>query len=220
LGYVAANDPGTEVIETSFFGSPTEVADQLASQLYSLPEREDEVLVVFFRAELRALDGIARFTNTAGLFQMLPGLLVDFSGDGTVDIDDVDLLVSEIANFTGNLAFDLTADGLVNQDDLDRWLSDAAAASGFAEPYLKGDSNLDGTVNAVDLNNLALNWQESPGTWSGGDFSANGTVDTGDLNQLALNWNNSIAMAATAVPEPATVYLAICFLGLMILDRR
>ena len=84
---------------------------------------------------------------------------------------------------------------------------------------MEGDTNLDGTVNVVDLNNMALNWRKSGGTWGASDLNADNIVDSGDLNLLALQWNNSIAMAA-AVLEPATVCLAILFLTMMTLSRR
>ena len=45
---------------------------------------------------------------------------------------------------------------------------------------------------------MALNWQGSPNTWSGGDFTADGIVSASDLNELALSWQESIAVAAAA----------------------
>ncbi len=80
----------------------------------------------------------------------------DFDGDGEVDSDDVDALVGEIVAGTHDLLFDLSDDGLVDDADLSQWLGQAATINGFTAPYLPGDSNLDGSVNALDLNNLAL----------------------------------------------------------------
>ena len=70
---------------------------------------------------------------------------------------------------------------------------------------LPGDASGDGTINATDLNALALKWRESVTTWSDGDFTGDGTVDAADLNLLALNWQSSIGLAAAAisVPEPS-----------------
>ena len=54
---------------------------------------------------------------------------------------------------------------------------------------LPGDANLDGKVDAADLNVLAQNWQRSDGVdWEGGDFTGDGRVDAADLNVLAQNW--------------------------------
>ena len=136
----------------------------------------------------------------------------DFNGDAACTVTDVDLLVGEIIAGTNNLTFDINSDGVVNQDDLNQWLGDAAAANGKGAPYLVGDANLDGQVDAPDLNALGTNWQGSPNTWSGGDFNASGNVDAADLNPLGINWQQMIPMpaAGSSVPEPAT----LCLLGL------
>ncbi len=157
-------------------------------------------------------------------FQALPYLSGDFSDSGTLDVADVDAIVGEIVMGTNNGAFDINGDGALDPDDVAQWLSDAAAHNGFDQDYLAGDSNLDGSVNATDLNNLALNWQQNVGLWSGGDFTADGSVNAADLNALALNWRNSISMAsptAAAVPEPSAACLvAFAALGLLGSRRR
>jgi hypothetical protein len=138
----------------------------------------------------------------------------DFNADGAFDQQDLDLLVMEISAGPGDSQFDMNSDGTVDRDDIEQWLSDGAVANGLNSPYLWGDSNLDLTVNAGDLNNMAVNWQGSPNSWTGGDFDASGIVDAGDLNLLALSWQQSNAAAAGAdvVPEPATGW--ICLLAL------
>ena len=138
---------------------------------------------------------------------------LDFDGDS--DGDDVDSLVGEIVAGTNNSAFDLTADAIVDNADLSQWLSDAATANGFTAPYLLGDANLDGSVNASDLNILGQNWLASPDTWQFGDFNADGIVNAGDLNELAQNWQQAIPSAASpeSVPEPSAIFLVL--LGIM-----
>ena len=84
-----------------------------------------------------------------------------------------------------------------------------------------GDFNLDGSVNAADLDNLAVKWRESAAIWTGGDFTADGVVDPRDLNALAINWQESIPVASTAngpVPEPSAVLLMAA--GLALVWRR
>ena len=67
-----------------------------------------------------------------------------------------------------------------------------------------GDTNLDGRVNATDLNSLALNWRATDATsWGQGDFNGDGNVNATDLNELALNWRSGVTQAA-AVPEPSS----------------
>ena len=53
-----------------------------------------------------------------------------------------------------------------------------------------GDANLDGQVDARDLNAIGSNWQRSGNclSWMDGDFDGNGTVDTIDLNDVGVNW--------------------------------
>jgi hypothetical protein len=139
----------------------------------------------------------------------------DFNGDGVWDTADIDLLFA-----TGDLAaglpvppadtvFDLNADGVLNTLDVNQWLSTAAAENGAEAPYLKGDANLDGIVDATDLNALALNWQGSENVWSGGDFTGDGVTNAADLNLLGVNWRQPMPSAAVAqsVPEPSNIVL-------------
>ena len=145
---------------------------------------------------------------------------LDFNADGDFDVMDVDLLVGEMVAGTNEQLFDLSGDGNVDESDLSQWLSDAALANGFAEAYLPGDSNLDGTIDAVDLNNLAIHWQQDVASWLAGDFAVDGNVDSIDLNELAINWLRTIPVAASdsvMAPEPSSWLLAA--LGLAIAHR-
>ncbi len=145
----------------------------------------------------------------------------DFNRDGRLTVADTDLLTAEIAAGRQNLEFDLSGDSLVDQSDLETWLSDAAEHNRFRDPYLSGDANLDGSVDAGDLNNLALNWRQDVASWSAGDFNADGSVGAGDLNELALNWRKSIPIASSVnaqVPEPSALLLTL--VGLALAWRR
>ena len=138
-----------------------------------------------------------------------------------METDDVDLLVAEIVAGTNGGAFDLSGDGTVDVTDLTTWLSQAATENGFGQAYVKGDSNLDGSVNSTDLNNLALNWQQDVALWSGGDFTADDVVNSGDLNDLALSWRHFIPMTSSAdapLPEPSALLLML--FGLALVWRR
>ncbi len=83
-------------------------------------------------------------------------------------------------------------------------MASAGSENGFAGPLLAGDSNLDGTVDSIDLNSLALNWRESDVfDWSKGNDSTDGgpNVNSSDLNALALNRRMSTPLAEV-VPAP------------------
>jgi hypothetical protein len=91
---------------------------------------------------------------------------------------------------------------------------------------LKGDANLDFTVNFDDLLALAANYNGSRKFWSNGDFNYDGTVNFDDLLGLAANYNQTLtgslegyrALAQSAVPEPTAVLGVV--LVLPVLSRR
>ena len=163
------------------------------------------------------------FGHTSGNIAIwTPIASCDFDQDGACGVSDIDAMVSQIVASTNDAAFDLTDDGVVNGVDLSRWLSDAGDHNGFSGAFLVGDANLDGTVNASDLNSLGQNWQQSPNTWTMGDFNADGVADANDLNSLGTNWQAStpVAAQARAVPEPTSAGLLSFGLVIMIWKRR
>lgn len=134
-------------------------------------------------------------------------VLCDFDNDGVCDGTDINLLMNELVDGTNDPLYDLNADGVIDEADRDAWLSEAATENGFAQPYLLGDANLDGSVNAADLNAVGLNWQTGTNDWTQGNFSGSG-VNAADLNAVGLNWQRSIAAArvvAPSVAEPAAL---------------
>ena len=107
----------------------------------------------------------------------------DFDRDGSISAVDLDELMRAVAAGSHDTRFDLNVDDYVDDRDRDEWLENAAEHDGYREPYLVGDSNLDGLVDAHDLNALALNWQTATHEWSGGNFTG-ASVDAADLNAL------------------------------------
>ena len=132
------------------------------------------------------------------------GLLGDYNSDGNFDTDDLDSLIRAIVNNDDPASFDLTEDGILDQADINKWLETGASANGFGEPFLLGDSNLDGRVDSIDLNAVGVAWQMARDTWAEGDFNADGVVDSLDLNSIGVNWQRAIPGGA-AVPEPKTI---------------
>ncbi len=171
---------------------------------YSIGAHEDggnNMYVVFADGELQA------------------GPICDLNNDGNCGLADIDALMQEVAAGTNNSQFDLTSDGLVNDDDRDQWLVDAGPQNGFAGPFLVGDSNLDGQINASDLNALGLSWLTDVQDWSKGNFTGSG-VNAADLNAMALNWQQSVPVASP-VPEPSSVLLGLMsLLGLFAVRRQ
>ena len=144
----------------------------------------------------------------------------DFDGDGDYACEDVNQLIAAILTGLNDPNFDLSGDGLVDENDLDSWLAEAGAAElASGNPYLRGDANLNGTVDGIDY----LAWNENKFTslpdWCGGDFNADGIIDGLDF----LLWNDNkftSADVAAQVPEPTCAWLLGVGLVLMGVDGR
>ena len=117
-------------------------------------------------------------------------------------------------------------DNQSNEHSEDLFEDAVAAAEALPMP---GDANGDSRVDASDLNELALSWQQSVEPRSGADFNGDGFIDAADLNELALNWQFGVppgsliqtAFAealsdAQALPEPTSlVSVMAAWLGLL-----
>ena len=130
----------------------------------------------------------------------------DFNDDGFYRCNDIDALINEIAAGTHGSRFDLNHDSVVDLRDRNLWLEQAGRANlATANPIPVGDANLDGRVDAVDLNAVGLRWQDSNAGWCGGDFNADGVTNAVDLNALALNWQVDVAVPVAAAADPAAI---------------
>ena len=148
------------------------------------------------------------FTN----FLATGALLGDFNDDGSLDAADIDLLTGAVDG--SDLAFDITYDGKIDGADRRLWVTE------LKNTYF-GDADLDGDVDAADLNELAVRWRETGNLgWADGDFDGSGAIDAADLNALGTNWQSTSAPQASAVPEPATGW-SLGLLGcLVFLQKR
>ena len=165
-------------------------------------------------------------SNTGIIVDPTAGIC-DFDNDADCDLADIDsltavgnLVVGVIEGFDPK--FDLTNDNLVNEADLSEWLLLAGQENGFAGPLLRGDANLDGTINPADLNVVGINWLQNA-QFSGGDFNGDGIVDPADLNFLGIGWLNVVPPAvanAAAVPEPSVCWSLPWFAALALVIRR
>jgi hypothetical protein len=85
---------------------------------------------------------------------------------------------------------------------------DSVSLDGLA----RGDANRDRTVSFGDFSTLQTNYGGA-GTWDQGDFNDDGQVSFGDFSLLQTNYGTTqtppAAVAAAAIPEPATFGMAI-----------
>lgn len=146
------------------------------------------------------------------------GLPCDFNGDNACDIGDLNELL-----YTGlgsdDTKYDLDADGTIDREDRDVWLSQAGTET-IGEAFVPGDADLNGVVNASDLNALGGKWQQANLTsWADGDFNGDGIADAADLNAIGRNWQHGVPVVA-AVPEPSPRLLLMLGLASLTLFRN
>lgn len=110
------------------------------------------------------------------------------------------------------------------------WIDNGTAPNGTGAQNvtvmatLRGDTNLDGSVNLGDLNTLISNFGTGT-TWAQGDFRYTGTTNLTDLNNLVANFGKTAPISSAVViagpgvsmvPEPLTlVLLAAGLIGLL-----
>ena len=121
----------------------------------------------------------------------------DLTGDGLVTSDDIDVLNLAIHSGNAAFAFDLSGDGVVDVGDREFLVEHILNTS-------MGDTNLDGRVDAQDLNAVGIHWRSSGDclTWSVGDLDGDANVDAGDLNRIGLHWQSGVVAVARRPRAP------------------
>ena len=93
---------------------------------------------------------------------------------------------------------DFNGDGEVTEADISVLVEDTFGT-------VMGDANFDGRVNSLDLNSLAVNWQDRHRQgWAGGNFACDHRVDEDDLQVIASNWQVDVGDSLRA-PRAALV---------------
>jgi hypothetical protein len=129
-------------------------------------------------------------TPSPGTVDFDAGIPGDLTGDGAVDAADINALLAAINTGNAPAEFDLDGNSVVDQADVRFLVQDILGT-------FLGDANLDGRVDATDLNQVGLNWLETNvAGWQSGDFNGDGVVNAMDLNVLGLNWRSGEAAAA------------------------
>ncbi len=143
--------------------------------------------------------------NDAGVFRWArassdPIIDGDLNFDGEFNATDIDEMFDNLGS--DDPLYDLNGDGDADNADVD-FLVETSINTFY------GDANVDGRVDAADLNAVGLNWRDDISGWANGDFNGDNTVDAADLNVLGLNWQSGVPVAASPIPEPASMGLLL-----------
>lgn len=79
------------------------------------------------------------------------------------------------------LRYDLTGDGVIDLQDVDAWLAGAADFNGLASPYKYGDADLDGVVDGQDFIAWNLHKFDEALNWDEGNFNGDAVIDGSDF---------------------------------------
>jgi hypothetical protein len=129
---------------------------------------------------------------TPGSVGFSVGELGDFTGDGLVSAADIDVLLDAVRRDSNVSSYDLDNNSVVNREDVVHLVETILGTHA-------GDANLDGIVDAADLNQVGLHWQQQTcHGWADGDFTGDGAVTALDLNELGINWQRNVVAPAEA----------------------
>jgi hypothetical protein len=162
-------------------------------------------------------------TGTGGGIVNSGALVLDYSGGGT---DPVNTVKTILTNGNGNdfQSGQIRTTNAANANRAIGYVDDTTNSRVLVRYASRGDSNLDGVVNALDFNAVATNFGGSGKVWSQGDFNYDGTVNTSDFTFMATNFGTTLpapvpaAVLGSLVPEPST--LGLLAAGAILAARR
>jgi len=154
-------------------------------------------------------------------------LIGDMDFSGFLDSLDIDAMYDAFpVSGPAFPPFDLdgSGGGSISQGDVDLLIEELLQTR-------KGDANLDGFVNGLDLGTLLSGWGQTNASWAQGDFNGDDIVSGPDLGFLLSNWGfqretagselttSFVGYAPNPVPEPNSLVL-ILLLGIVQLGYR
>ena len=206
--------------ELNFTVSGESLDFEMFETTISIPDGVQSFDLTFLSGGGLAARGTIYIDDISAAILTMEGISGDFDGNGHFDCADIDRLVEEVVAMTNNASFDLTGDGMVNLHDVDAWLSEAGANElPSGQPYLPGDANLDGSVDVSDFNRWNANKFSSTAAWCRGDFNADGVTDVSDFNVWNVH-KFAASDRVLAVPEPAAGGLFVVVMAWLGMVRR
>ncbi len=113
---------------------------------------------------------------TPGSLGALAGVAGDFTGDGAVTNEDIDVLATAVSVGSTVSFYDLDGNGTADQADVLYLVENVLGTQ-------LGDANLDGAVDASDFNRWNDNkFDTCYKSWGEGDFNGDGVADGSDFN--------------------------------------
>lgn len=138
-----------------------------------------------------------------------PGLTGDFNDNGSLDVQDLDLLTDAMAN--NDVAFDINEDGSTDYEDRVFWVEQ------LANSYI-GDANLDGEFNSADFVAVFTTSKYESGqnaTWAEGDWNGDGVFSSSDFVVAFSGGGYELGPRLQAVPEPSAWIVSLLGIGLI-----
>ncbi|MEZ6115450.1 MAG: PEP-CTERM sorting domain-containing protein [Pirellulaceae bacterium] len=146
--------------------------------------------------------------------------LGDLDYSQSLEVADVDILISKLQVGSHYHNYDLNADEQVDSQDLDLWVHD------LAKTYY-GDANLDGQFDSTDLVQIftfgSYENRSADATWSTGDWNADGFFGSADLVLAFQDGGYDAGPRAdrtAAVPEPSTLIMFLAASTAMFWQRQ
>ena len=146
----------------------------------------------------------------------------DFNRDGVLDVNDINLLLTEVKAGTNTKLYDRTGDGLVNVADI---VKTVTSVDDFFT-YI-GDSNLDGEFNTSDLVVLFQAGQYEDAAvgnskWETGDWNGDAEFNSGDLLFAFQQggFEEGPRVTILPVPEPSAAVLTLVGMGVLAARAR
>ena len=144
--------------------------------------------------------------------EVLSGPACDFDANDVCDVVDLDALLDNLGS--SDPTYDLVSDGVITLADRDEWLSiagqrDIGVDYLAGDTELNGQIN---TADLNELA-LAWGRTDNPG-WPNGDFNGDDMVDAVDLNDIGINWQHGVDAAIAVPEPATSVLLWVTLLSL------